>query len=895
VDFFQHITPETTILTPNRRLAAVILKKYSAWKITNKHICWPSLDAIPFTTWLERTFQQYSKKELTYTSILLTAHQEQIIWEKILRDTPENEALLQLTDTAKLAKSAWETLKRWRIKLNDPALKTTEDSRAFLNWAEQFRKLTHKKNWIDQNSLADFIEHQIQSHSTLIPQQLILIGFTEIPPQHKHLLSVYEQMGCSINYYSMPLRNKTVNTIALTDNETEIRTMALWAKSLLDKAQQNDIAEPTSIACIVPSLETVREQVIRTFSTIFNKNEFNISAGKSLSLYPVIHDALQLLNLNKKTISLSHFSNLLRCPFIGDAEIERNKRALFDNRLSNSNVTTLTLSQLIDPANKLNLLNTAPLLGKRITQLSHYLSSLQTVKLRAISEWVEVFTEILTILGWPGERSLNSHEYQVVFSKNGWISLLDQYKGFANLFEPVGYFEALRYLTTLTTNTIFQPESPETAVQILGLLEAADIPFEHSWVIGLDDTAWPSRPKPNPFIPLYLQKMTSMPNASADRELLYCKELTKQLQQSAEHIIFSYPAKKDDTELRPSTLLKTFPTLNLENLYLDKFNSPAEKIFATKSTESLIDTIAPTITSETHSGGVKIFKTQAECPFKSFAELRLHAKKVEEPTLGLRKLDRGNILHKALELIWRELNDSKTLLSKSFEELDRLIKISAKQALEEVVDTTLATNKRYLALEVQRLEKLLWEWLKIEKSRPPFKVIALEQDITTTVGYVTTQFRVDRIDELVEETSAQKQLIIDYKTGKNINKNDWFGERLSEPQLPIYCLANPEATIGIAFAKVNTTKMEIVGVSRSPLNIPSVNLVGDINQADAENWSEQLALWQRHLEQLSLDFYHGKADVDPKDPNIDCRLCGLHALCRIHELTYLDSSEDAHE
>ena len=263
-------------------------------------------------------------------------------------------------------------------------------------------------------------------------------------------------------------------------------------------------------------------------------------------------------------------------------------------------------------------------------------------------------------------------------------------------------------------------------------------------------------------------------------------------------------------------------------------------------------------------GGVKIFKNQAECPFKAFAELRLHAKKMEETTIGLRKLDRGNLLHRTLELIWLELHDSSTLTMKSDSELKTIIHHCAAIALDEIVESNQTNNTRYLALELQRLENLLWDWLLIEKMRPPFRVVALEHKISATIGNITANFRVDRIDELLTEDTEAKQLIIDYKTGKDINKNSWFSERLDEPQLPIYSIINPLETVGIAFAKINPVKMEMIGISKSPLKMQSIHLLATVKQADAMLWDEQMLTWQKNLGQLSHDFFEGKADVTQK-------------------------------
>ena len=59
-------------------------------------------------------------------------------------------------------------------------------------------------------------------------------------------------------------------------------------------------------------------------------------------------------------------------------------------------------------------------------------------------------------------------------------------------------------LGRMAAETLFQPETPEVPVQVLGLIEAAGMTFDHLWVMGLSDEAWPTPVHLNPFIPVHL-------------------------------------------------------------------------------------------------------------------------------------------------------------------------------------------------------------------------------------------------------------------------------------------------------------------------------------------------------------------------------------------------------
>jgi ATP-dependent helicase/nuclease subunit B len=883
MDLLQQLTPGVTLLTPNRRLSAALLKKHQQHSIQQKQNCWQTPDILPFASWIERLWQLYCAENITETSILLTSNQEQILWEDIILHSKSDEDLLQITSAADLAKSAWGIVKQWQIDISHSSFDATQDTVTFQNWAKQFQDQCQQKNWIDSFSLIDKVIEKISAKKIILPQRIILKGFTELSPQQKKLLTLCEKSGVNVSYHETSTQNKTVQRISLADKDSEIHTMARWSKALLDQNPH------TSIACVLLNLEDNREQVSRVFSETFRTEDqyslnlteipYNISAGKTLVAYPIIHTAFQLLNLAKKNFSLSAFCSLLRSPFVGEAEQERLKRAMFEARLSGANLLTLSIDNLLNSKNeKYNMAHYCPSFAKRLKQFLETLGD-QEKKL-PVSQWVTQIIEFLKILGWPGERSLNSVEFQII--QNCWMPLLSQYAAFEHVLKPVTYESAVHYLMQIAANTVFQPQSPEAPVQILGMLEAVELSFDYLWIMGLDDSAWPSPAKPNPFIPTILQRTLNTPNANAERELVYCKKLTSQLIQSASHVILSHAHQNENSELRPSALIKNAEEISLNQLQLSAFLSPAQQIFATRDLDKLHDEKAPQVISqENMRGGASIFKLQAACPFKAFAEIRLHAAKLEAPTLGLRALDRGNIVHKALDLIWQELNDSDTLKSTSHEELKKIVQRCANNAIS-IVNEDHSEKTRYLSLELERLEKIIWNWLHLEKSRPYFKVILREQERTYKIGELHIKLRVDRIDEL----DNGDKFIIDYKTGKNNQVKNWFDERPEEPQLPLYCVTDPTNTIGISYAEIHPDSMTIKGISKYELHIPGINLLNEVKYTEAPSWEAQTQEWQKTLENLAQDFCQGNAKVDPKNQNETCRYCNLQAFCRIHEVSH---------
>lgn len=899
LNLLANIHPDTTLITPNRRLSATLRKLYQKYQIERQNKYWQTPDILPISRWIQRLWSDYTSKEFAQIPLLLNAAQEQFLWEKILLNSKESAPLLQVSETADMAKSAWGLLKQWQVNINhplfNPMFKCAEDYAALHHWAVQFQKICHDQNWIENASLPDMVAAKIKSHEIKPARRIMLAGFNELSPQLKHLLTVSEDSGSAVTCMTLSqgMTDADCGRLSTMDSEDEIVTLARFAKSTLE------MNSSASIGCVIPALNKIRDRVLQIFSDVFAPENtstvdiqscpFNISAGRNLLQYPIINTALQLLALQKKNISREAFSYLLVSPFVGDAEIERVKRAHYDNLLRKRNVNSIDLNKLIAKTEdkkqialaNLALINHCPKLSKRV---SLFLSQTkENNELNTYSEWAILFNQLLSALGWPGERSLSSEEYQIIES---WLTLLNETMSLDPVSKPVNYHQALQTLHKMARNTVFQPKTPEAPIQVLGLLEAASLPFDYLWVTGMDDLSWPPQPKPNPFIPKQLQRELCMPHATAERELIYCEQLTQQFKRSAKHVIFSHAEKNEECELQPSPLIQDLPIIRIDELKLQAYQPPSERIYQTKNAERILDEKAPDLlTQEKIYGGTDIIKQQALCPFKAFATHRLHARELEEPLPGLRPKDRGTLIHKILELLWNKLQTHAMLVGMDEDELNKLINSCVNETLNSFPNSR-SEYTQYISLEKQRLHKLIYNWLQIEKERMPFKVSTNEKASEIILNHLHISIRIDRIDELPDG----KKLIIDYKTGKKNDINHWFSDRPEEPQLPLYSLVDPENTAGITFAQLFPGENEFKGVSQYPLKMKGIKLVSEIKKVTAGtsqlkllSWDQQLTQWNTVLTKLSDDFYYGIAKVDPKDPPETCRWCALKPLCRIND------------
>jgi ATP-dependent helicase/DNAse subunit B len=186
-------------------------------------------------------------------------------------------------------------------------------------------------------------------------------------------------------------------------------------------------------------------------------------------------------------------------------------------------------------------------------------------------------------------------------------------------------------------------------------------------------------------------------------------------------------------------------------------------------------------------------------------------------------------------------------------------------------------------IERDRLQRLTEEWLsQVERERTAFTCVECEKIQEESFGGLKFRAKIDRIDVLADDS----RVIIDYKTGR-VDLDDLLGERLLEPQLPVYGIGEGETQLAaVAFASLRRGECALKGVARDEGILPKTAAFADSKLAGKHGiagWDELLSGWRRRLQALGSDFAAGVATVDPVDAQKACRTCDLAALCRIAE------------
>ena len=891
-----------TVVTPNRRLALTLTRKFDWNNARSAKVAWHTADILPFSAFLERIYSDalYSSQAQVAPQ-LLSALQERLLWESIIYSSDVGHGLLQHSQTAKLAQEAWQFLHAWKIFRAFADYLLGDDASIFLAWAKLYEETTSNHQQIDQAQLCDWIAENYQNLSIKKIASLICYGFDFFTPQQIQLLEKLQNSDCEVTVaYSISphqldasRHSKKIGRMGFITSNDEIKQAAIWARTRLEENPR------ASIGIVVPDLANYRSAILRIFNSVMYPDAhsllpgttrrvvpFNLSLGLPLSSYPLIDSALICLDLLQAEIPFSRVSQLLHSPFIAGAESEKMPRALLDAKLRRFSEPTITLDRFIGLIQQIDDGISCPLLFQCLNKLTAFCKA-KRLNSGCYVIFAQIIAELLQLLGFPGERCLNSDEYQT-YQK--WQSLLVDFASLDHVKSEACFYEAVSHLKQITHDTLFQPESPSLPIQILGVLEANLITFDHLWVMGLSDEQWPLNADPNPFIPLELQANTAFPFGSSLQAFAYSKKLTQRWFLSADEVILSYPENSNDAHaLLPSPLIHSIAKVAVE---LPSWKSHDERIAQSCTLEMIEDhqtfPLPLEILKQPIAGGTAVIKDYAACAIRALIKHRLKVRRLETPHNGLNAMERGILTHDALAYLWKQLASKTKLDTLSGTNLEEILSNSANNALSNLQsDKRTRFSQSFYEIELQRLTNVLSNWLDTERKRSDFTVAAIEQKELIQVGNLILNVRIDRIDVLENGQS----IIIDYKTNRQ-SIQTLIGDCPDEPQLPLYLvMANShQQTAGIAFAIVKAGEFGFIGILQDSDLLPDVKAYSQLTGCKHfGSWRELIATWRQQLIALAEGFSSGDARVNPKSYPTTCQQCDMQLICRISQRLNVDS------
>lgn len=863
------------VLCANHRLARHLRAQHDRAQIAAGCSTWQPLKALTIAAWLDGLVAEALLAGAIPVAqaprLALNAAQERLLWEQAIAATLADgeDALFDREGLAAAAAEADALCEVWNLR---PGVDAGEETMRFLDWRRHVRHECEERGWFDAARLRAWQVRCIAEGAGRLPASVAFAGFDRDTPQDAELKKVLAARGVAVRELALGCEMAGEAVIAAcADRRAECHAAAAWAAARLT-------ANPEArLGIVAPELAKVREMLVAALDDALHPEAllavnveqprcYNVSLGTPLARQPVVAVALELLQLaaNPRRCEQARLGALLRGPYWSAWQSEADGRASLDAAMRRH------LAPLLGVPPWLTFLKRFEKKGLRLAKTRAHIEALvKTIDgnsgKRLPSVWGGVFAELLEQCGWPGERTLSSREWQ---ARDALLDTLEQLGALDALLGKVQLAEAARQLARLARERVFQPETLGTPnVEVMGPLEAAGLEFDALWVLGMNDDAWPPPPRPNPLLPADIQRRAKSSNASAEVQLEFARSVQRRLLHAAPDIVLSWAKGEGDRQLRPSPLLAGLP----EAAAPAAIPSVVARQVGTGRIESLDDHRAPPVSEgEQVAGGSGLLKAQALCPAWAFYRYRLGAKPLDEPVEGLDAMDRGTLLHRVME---------KFFSGRSQAELAAWSDAQREAAIRAAVGEAFAAFNgereeplapRFGMLEQARLAGLLGQWLQLELVRPvPFTVVACEQKAEVDIEGIVISLKVDRIDELADG----RRVILDYKTG-DPKARDWDGERIAEPQLPLYATHVDGHPAAVSFARVRADDCAFVGLGAEAGLVDGVKVAPD--------WLATLEQWHAAISAVAREVREGHAPVSFARED-DLKYCEVLPLLRLPE------------
>jgi probable DNA repair protein len=833
--FRDAIDKNQLILTANQRLAAQIQQAWGS-SINDKTKVWRAPRVMSLEHWLSFCWDELLDQNhpLVNGYAQIGRLQNLFYWEQAIAQ--QDDCLDQ--SFATMANDCYELCQRWNIDIQ-----SIDDQNAaidkFKHWAKCYQSNLDKNKLLTTPSAWCIVAEAFKAQALTIESHLFLYGFQSIPPLQQKVL---ETAAKHIIPIEVTGKSATVSKFECSEPKTEIESAAKWAaQQLLDNPNQR-------IGVVVPDLNNRVLETARIINEALAANNcstgVNISAGIKLSETPLLQSAVSLLEMTNHQLPIEHWLGIVNSPYSYFNHLPIQFKVNCELDIRDTKQFEMGLDKFIQIIRgqqaKLDNPDTVNDQLQPVYDIQQVIRQSSKDK-KTFAQWAEFFNQYTKKLGWPGVKQPDSLQYQQI---QYWEKLLGFFTELDNLGIEINRSKALGYLQKLANEHLFHPQTGDTPLQVLGLLETVGLQFDQLWITGMHSGNFPASGSMSPVLSANYQRRHKMPFSVPEKELQIAKNLLSGFVVNSKQLYLSYAVTDGKTPLEQSPLIKDYMHQDLQTLigdlnlpdwlkqpYLCDFNNDPGFKFSTDL--------------ESIRGGSSILKNQSACPFNAFAIHRLWAKEFEQPSIGLEAIHRGSIMHEILYRLWDQWKSSKQFFALTEEQLNDQLSTTIDDVLrQQGKHNSILLGDNFRKLEKQRLTKLVNQWLDIERQRPPFEVTEIEQSKQLSFGELTISLVLDRLDTVNGET-----LVIDYKTG-SVKADVWLGDRPVDPQLPLYILASDPQPKGCAFASLKGSEQKFVGISNN-LMIRGVK--------PTDHWDIQLEQWHSSINNLAQEFIQGKA------------------------------------
>ena len=865
--------PGTLILTSGGRLARQFIHRHRLQQIEDGYKSWQPLEASSLNGWLNQCQQNLWQAEAPAGAWLRLR-----LWQEILGNNPPPADLPLDLPLYQILDQTYGVLIRHRL---DP--REARYPSPLISWRQQvcgeFISALKDMNRYHPAELPLKIAEAINSARLSLPKSLILAAFEAPAPMEKELFRLVSQKT-KVAIFPLPKEKPAnVQAVTLPDQRQEIIYLG---QELLRSSQE---LKAGSIGVVVPNLELYTQTLRRTLNTLMGKpsspleETFNITLGSPLLEHPLVQAGLLPLRLLGDEEKRHVLIGLLLSPYYGVWSGNRKQLARLDHHwremTPEADLDSLYATALSREP------KTASYLSPRGTNLLKLLVPFRHGSSLSIEKWIDLLSKLWVSVQFP---TLADESDRVAFNhlQATLTSLVAELGSW-----PMDTRTFLAWLRQALSAEIFQVAGSEQAgVQIMGIIESRGLAFQRLFLMGMTATALPQPVRPLPF--LDSEERRQVLGGTLRSQYEFGLAVFQHLLASAPEIVLTRPEEIEDEPLsatpfwpagwQPASV--NFWTIPNAAWFRASWLRSAWKGFLEPHSEETSADHLATPVPFPESLSVSSLAVAFKCPFRFLIQELLELKPLAEPVGGLRPEDRGLSIHQVLACITRKLRARIQQDNLDWESVFPSIQecVTAVHEKMAAIPTWQVERRRWLGEELGLLKLWFqeelnhlqqgWQWLAEEIS---FERLTVEGWPTKLNG------RIDRLDGHPE----LGLLCWDYKSGSSPKFLEVFSH-LSEPQLPAYLLAILQGLVELpGHARLHGYPLQAGYITLKSEKDVKLDRLG----ANAEQWQDFLALWQKRLAELGQQLQQGHFHAEPvftaqlRERERLCSYCGLLTIC----------------
>jgi probable DNA repair protein len=887
----------TLTITPNKRTCSNLTDRAVQYKMKDKKAC-KVPEIFDLDRWVREKFSAlrmsniapFSRAAIISESAFAGYWVKEFCFDETVCES------LNVSDYLNPMIKADKIASRWKFGHSYQC--DTPLSNRYKEWRKSVYAQLSQSGYVTINQAIEMLIEAITSGKLKLPETVAIYSFDEIPPLFQDLFNNIAKKSKVLKIEVQNDKEAQWQKVGLKNKAEQYETAARWA-------MEYHTNNPNKrLAIVVPDMEANKKRMIRELDDLFKpqwsldlqsyKLAYDVSLGDKLNSLSFVSDAIFALSINTQMENIENLARLFRLPSIKHFNIERFARQKYANKILDDGAFEKPLSNIY-------MHQECPLqIRKRLSDFDEVLTNVPAAQLP--SEWAKTFSEVLDSLGWLRDAGTSEK------ISNGIDGLKECFDKLGGLDLHIGVIERTLAHSLLSSYCEFHTVNAtvgNTPVSILGSLEAAGLEYDAFWVVDCNADVFPSIVSLNDCLPIALQIESDAPHSSVLREFQYTNRLFDRYKTSCTNLYSSYVLENEkNVKVNPAYVLESVPAVpSIKAIISDDILSRKDLHFQRFNVVSAIDTeLAPVKHTgddlKVIKGGTGVVDSVLKCSMGAYIKHELGFKElVSKRSLGYSAVERGDILHEALEFFWTEIikitkskgyaTDHKTLISLMPDKLTMLIEEGIETGLFWVARDDVPAMLR--GSEKLMLMRTLSQWIEIEKERTPFNVVAIEMTKTIMLGDYSVKVRLDRIDEVIMANS-NIAIAIDYKSGEN-DINQALASKFSS-QLPLASLTNVDNNRSSKSRHVFDGDIGAVCYANIRLNNASVSGIGDGDElidfgvSDAskhrarnapKGWTELKEHWKKNMIDSINEYASGKLTYTPSQKA--CEYCPNRSYC----------------